>query len=74
MANEKAVKPKKVKLDLIHDSARLVAIVRKECTTLQYDQRKIEERLNCRGDQAKTLINLAQIEDAKTESAKAAKA
>ena len=74
MATEKAVKPKKVKLDLIHDSARLVAIVRKECTTLQYDQHKVEERLNCRGDQAKTLISLAQIEDAKAESAKAAKA
>jgi hypothetical protein len=30
-----------------------------------YDKRKIEDRLNCRGDQANTLIVLAQLADAK---------
>jgi len=72
MATEKAEKPKKVRLDLVHDAEKFIAIVRKECTTLQYDKRKIEQKLNCRGGQADTLITLAQLADAQ-QPTKAAK-
>jgi hypothetical protein len=71
MATEttKQKKQPKTKLDLVHDAEKFVAIVQKECMTRVYDQKKIEERLNCRGDQAKTLIVLAQLADA-TKSGK----
>jgi hypothetical protein len=65
MATEKTAKPKKVKLDLVHDAEKFVAIVQKECMTRVYDKKKIEARLNCHGDTAKTLIVLAQLADAK---------
>jgi hypothetical protein len=66
MATEtKQKKQPKTKLDLIHDAEKLVAIVQKECMARMYDRKKIEERLNCHGDQAKTLIVLAQLADAK---------
>jgi hypothetical protein len=61
---EKAAKPKKVKLDLINKHAEFVKIVQAECAVRVYDRKKIEERLNCHGDQAKTLITLAQLADA----------
>jgi len=67
MATEKAATPtvKKVRLDLINKHAEFVAIVQKECMTRVYDRKKIEQRLNCHGDEAKTLIALARIADAK---------
>jgi hypothetical protein len=75
MATEKEKKAPKVKLDLVHDAEKLVAVVQKECMTRVYDKKKIEERLNCRGDQARTLIVLAQLADAQgSGSGKAAKA
>ena len=64
MATEKTAKPRKVKLDLVHDAEKFVAIVQRECMTRVYDKKKIEERLNCRGDQANTLIVQAQLADA----------
>ena len=65
MATEKAaVKPKKVRLDLINKHAEFVKIVQQECAVRTYDRKKVEERLNCHGDQAKTLITLAQLADA----------
>jgi len=68
-----AKKAPKVKLDLVRDAEKLVKIVQQECAVRAYDRKKIEERLNCRGDQAKTLITLAQLADVKgeTKSAKA---
>ena len=75
MVSEKAATPKvkKVRLDLINKHAEFVAIVQKECMTRVYDRKKVEQRLNCHGDQAKTLITLAQLADAQgsTKSAKA---
>jgi hypothetical protein len=69
MATEKAAKPKNVRLDLINKHAEFVKIVQQECAVRAYDRKRIEERLNCRGDQAKTLIVLAQLADA-TKSGK----
>jgi hypothetical protein len=66
MATEtKTKKVPKTKLDLVHDAEKFIVIVQKECMTRVYDKRKIEDRLNCRGDQANTLIVLAQLADAK---------
>jgi hypothetical protein len=66
MATEnKAKKAPRVKLDLVHDAEKLVKIVQAECMSRVYDKRKIEQRLNCHGDAAKTLIVLAQLADAK---------
>jgi len=62
MATEQKKVPK-VKLDLVNRSAEYLEIVRKECMSRVYDKKKIETRLNCRGDQASTLITLAQIAD-----------
>jgi len=63
MANE-VKKQKKVRLDLINRHAELVKIVQAECSVRSYDRKKVEERLNCHGDEAKTLIALARIADA----------
>ena len=74
MVNERAAaKPKKVRLDLINKHAEFVKIVQAECVTRIYDKKKIEERLNCRGDQAATLITLAQLADAQQPTHKTTK-
>jgi len=64
MATETKKVPK-VKLDLVHDTEKLVKIVQVECMARVYDKKKVEARLNCHGGQAATLITLAQIADAK---------
>jgi hypothetical protein len=64
MANE-VKKQKRVRLDLINKHAELVKIVQQECAVRSYDRKKVEARLNCRGDQANTLIVLAELADAK---------
>jgi hypothetical protein len=64
MANE-VKKQKRVRLDLINKHAEFVKIVQAECAVRTYDRKKVEERLNCHGDQAKSLILLAQLADAK---------
>jgi|HubBroStandDraft_6_1064221.scaffolds.fasta_scaffold01095_23 hypothetical protein len=64
MANE-VKKQKRVRLDLINKHAEFVKIVQQECSVRSYDRKKVEERLNCHGDQAKSLILLAQLADAK---------
>jgi hypothetical protein len=64
MANE-VKKQKRVRLDLINKHAEFVKIVQAECAVRVYDKKKIEERLNCHGDEAKTLIALARIADTK---------
>lgn len=63
----------KAKLDLVHDTEKLVRTVQQECAVRTYDQKKVEARFNCHGHQARTLITLAQIADAQgsTKSAKA---
>jgi hypothetical protein len=74
MATEtKQKKAPKTKLDLVHDTEKLVKTVQQECAVRSYDQRKVMERFNCHGHQARTLITLAQIADAQgsTKSAKA---
>jgi hypothetical protein len=65
MATEKAAKPKKVRLDILNKHAEFVKIVQAECASRTYDQKKVEERLSCRGDEAKILITLARLADAK---------
>jgi hypothetical protein len=64
MANE-VKKQKRVRLDLINKHAEFVKIVQAECAVRVYDRKKVEDRLNCHGDQAKSLILLAQLADAK---------
>ena len=64
MATEKAAKPKKVRLDILNKHAEYVAIIQRECAVRSYDRKRVEERLNCHGDEAKTLIALARIADA----------
>jgi len=66
MATEttKQKKQPKAKLNLVHDTEKLVKVMQQECAVRQYDQRKVMERLNCQGHQARTLITLAQIADA----------
>ena len=66
-----ADKVKRTKLNLIAEGADYVATVQKECRSWQYDAKKIMTRFNCTHGQALTLITLAQIEDAKHETAKA---
>lgn len=74
MATEKAAaKPKKVRLDLLNKHAEFIKIVQQECAVRTYDRKKVEERLNCHGDEAKTLIALARIADAQQPAGKAAK-
>jgi len=58
-------KQKRVRLDLINKHAEFVKIVQAECAVRTYDRKKVEERLNCHGDQAKSLVLLAQLADAK---------
>jgi hypothetical protein len=65
MANE-VKKQKRIRLDLINKHAEFVKIVQQECAVRTYDRKKVEERLNCHGDQAKSLILLAQLADAKS--------
>jgi hypothetical protein len=72
MTNE-VKKQKRVRLDLINKHAEFVKIVQQECAVRSYDKKKIEERLNCRGDQAATLITLAQLADAQQPTHKATK-
>ncbi len=57
-------KVKKVKLDLVHNSAEFVKVVQAECRSWQYDVRKVMQRLNCNYSQASTVVALAQIADA----------
>jgi hypothetical protein len=73
MANE-VKKQKRVRLDLINKHAEFVKIVQQECAVRMYDRKKVEERLNCHGDQAKSLILLAQLADAQQPTGKTAKA
>lgn len=61
MANQ----TKHVKLNLTQNSADLVRRIQGECRTWRYDIQKVMSVLNCPYYQAHTLIQLAQIEDAK---------
>lgn len=71
-----AEKVKRTKLDIVANSAALVARVQKECQTRTYDLKLVQQVFNCNSSQARTLIELARIADAQAEAkpAKTAKA
>jgi hypothetical protein len=64
MANEMK-KQSRVKLDLVHNSSEFVSVVQKECSIRAYDVEKVKSRLNCDTAQARIVVALAQIADAK---------
>ena len=62
------------KLNLIQDSAAHIRTIQQHCRTWEYDREKVMATLNCNYQQATVLIQLAQIEDAKTNQAPTGKA
>lgn len=57
----------KVKLNIVRDGSKLVAMIQKECRTWRYDEEKVKSRLNCSSSVARDLISECRAEDEAVE-------